>query len=147
MDSLQWFLLFTITSLLLEILISPGLFYFLSFSIGAAAAALSAYLGFAVIYQYLIFVGITAVSFLVLTVLIKRVSKDTLHKSNVYALQGKKGMVTQTIAPCQKGWVKIDGEVWSAASVDDSVIEAGEMVEVISSAGSHLKVKKIKGHC
>lgn len=147
MDNLILWLLFVIASLLVEIVISPGLFYFLSFSLGAVGAAIAAYCGLGMLYQILVFFGVSMLSLLVLTRFVKRVSKDTLHKSNVYALQGKKAVVTQTISNCQKGWVKIDGEFWSAASVDDQKIDAGEMVEIISSSGSHLKVKKVKGHC
>ncbi len=147
MDNTFIWLLVAAVSALIEIILSPGLFYFLSFSIGLFGAALGAYLGLGITNECMLFFGISVVSFLLLTWLVKRVSKDTLHKSNVYALQGKKGVVTETISSCKKGWIKIEGEIWSAASVDDSMIEKGEMVEVLGSAGSHLKVKKIKGHC
>ena len=148
MDSTVFWLSFFILSLLLEIVASPGLFYFLAFSCGAAAAALAALFNFGLSYEITLFLGVTVASFLLLTRFIKRISKDTLHKSNVYALQGKRAVVTETIASCQKGWVKVDGgEVWAAVGVDDSIIEKGSLVEVVSSAGSHLKVKKIKDYC
>ncbi len=147
MDNTFVWLLIAAVSALIEIVLSPGLFYFLSFSIGLFGAALGAYFGLGITTEFMLFFGISVVSFLLLTRLVKRVSKDTLHKSNVYALQGKKGVVTETISSCKKGWVKIEGEIWSAASVDEGMIEKGEMVEILGSAGSHLKVKKIKGHC
>ena len=98
-------------------------------------------------YQLLLFALGTVVSFVFLTFVVKRISKDTLHKSNVYALQGKKAVVTETITNCKRGWVDVEGELWSAVALHDETIEKGEMVEVVSSAGSHLKVKKIKAHC
>lgn len=77
----------------------------------------------------------------------KRISKDSMHQSNVYALQGKKAIVTETISSCKRGWVKVENELWAASPVGDELIHKGEMVEVVSNAGSHLKVKKIKGQC
>lgn len=147
MDNSFLWLLFFIISLLLEVIASPGLFFFLAFSLGALGAAYAAWIGYAFGYQAIAFLGLSAISFLLLNRFMKTISRDTLHKSNVYALQGKKGMVTETISGCKKGWIKVEGEIWSAASIDDSAIEKGEMAEVISSSGSHLKVKKIKSSC
>lgn len=147
MDTAYIWLLIAAISALIEIVLAPGLFYFLSFSFGLLAAAAASYLGWGTSYEFMLFFGISFLSFFVLRYFVKRISKDTLHKSNVYALQGKKALVTETITNCKKGWIKVEGELWAAAAMDDSMIEKGEMVEVVGSAGSHLKVKKIKGHC
>lgn len=140
-------LLFFILSLLSEVIASPGLFYFLAFSIGSLGAALAAFFNLSLLSQVIVFLGISTLSFFLLKVSLKHISRDTLHKTNIYALQGKKGLVTEMISGCAKGWVKIEGEQWAAVSVDESIIEKGAMIEVVGSAGSHLKVKKIKGHC
>jgi membrane protein implicated in regulation of membrane protease activity len=141
--SILW-ILFFVVSVLIEVFVSPGLFYFLPFSVGSGCAAIAAYAGYNALQQILYFIGTSAFSFIFLRSLIKRISKDTLHKSNVYALLGKKAVVVETIAPCKKGWVKVDGELWSAASLDESLIEKGTVVEVRGSEGSHLKVTKLK---
>ena len=52
-------------------------------------------------------------------------------------------MVIQTIDNLKAtGQVKIDGNVWTARSVDDSVIPTGETVEVLQISGVKLIVKK-----
>ena len=147
MNTTFLWLIFLIASLLIEILSSPGLFFFLAFSFGAGAAALASWYGVSIVFQCLVFLALSAVSFILLRSIMKRISKDTMHQSNVYALQGKKAIVTETISSCKRGWVKVENELWAAAPVDDELIHKGEMVEVISNAGSHLKVKKIKGQC
>lgn len=147
MNSYIVWLIFIIASVLIEILVSPGLFYFLALSLGAAGAAAAAWYNFDLLTQALIFVCGSVVAFVLLRQFIKQISKDTLHKSNVYALQGKKAVVTETISSCKKGWVKVEGELWAAVAINDAMIEKGALVEVVSSAGSHLKVKRIQGHC
>ncbi len=147
MDTVFFWLVIFIASLLAEVLLSPGLFYFLSFSLASGGAAGASYLGFGILHQFIIFFGTLMCALLFLSFVITRVSKDTLHKSNVYALIGKQAMVTETISSCAKGWVKVDGELWSAASLDGLLIEKGSLVEIVDAAGSHLKVRKIKGHC
>ena len=139
--------LFFLGSVLFEILISPGLFFFLSFSIGAAASLIATFFGVGIIYEFIIFFVVTGLAFAVLTKVVKKISRGTLHKTNIYALQGKQGVVTESISHCQKGWVKIDGELWAAFALENELIEKGEMVEVISMAGSHVKVRKSKGYC
>ena len=42
------------------------------------------------------------------------------------------------------GIVKLDGETWTAVSLDDTVIQPREIVEVVRIEGVKLVVKKIK---
>ena len=146
MTSLTWWFILLISCIALE-LSSPGLFFFLSFSLGAAAAALLSYFDTGMGLEFALFIAVSALSFLLLTRYVKQSSKDTLHSTNVYALTGKKGIVLETVSDCKKGWVKIEGETWAAAPLAAGIIEKGAFVEVVSTAGSHLIVKKIEGHC
>ena len=141
MNSLTWWLILFVVSVLLE-LSSPGLFFFVSFSLGAAAAAGVSLLDLGMGIEFTVFLLVSAISFVLLRQYVKGLSKDTLHKTNVYALLGKKGIITEQVSLFKKGWVKIDGELWAAAPLHEEIIEVGAQVEVVSSSGSHLIVKK-----
>ncbi len=142
MTSLTWWGLFFGLCIFLE-LSSPGYFFFLSFSVGALAAALVAWFNVATAVQGGVFLGVSALIFLMLRSYAARLAQEESVKTNVYALQGKKGVVLEQIAPFTRGWIKVDGEIWAAVPYDDSSIEKGALIEVVDSAGSHLKVKQI----
>ena len=60
------------------------------------------------------------------------------------SLIGKKGKVLSRTSPDDlKGKVKIGTDVWSAVS--DETLEEGTEVEVVSTEGVHITVKKIEG--
>lgn len=65
----------------------------------------------------------------------------TTKATNVDALIGKKGMVTKKITKDTVGQVKVEGEVWRAAS--DTDIDAGSTVVVESVSGVTLTVKPL----
>lgn len=65
----------------------------------------------------------------------------TTRATNVDALIGKKGMVTKKITKDVVGQVKVEGEVWRAAS--DTNIDAGSRVVVESVSGVTLTVKPL----
>ena len=146
MDSLTWWIILLIGCGILE-LSSPGMFFFFSFSIGAAAAAI-----FALAFtsnpttEFMVFLGVSLVAFFLLKRYIKSISKDTMYSTNVYALRGKKAIVVEPIIPFKKGWVSIDGQLWSALSIHEEIIEKGTLVEVVNSAGSHVVVRKTDIH-
>ena len=124
---------------------SPGLFFFLSFAFGALAATGTAWFEFTTVIQVTVFLGVSAVSFMVLRWYARRIGKEDVQ-TNVYALKGKKGVVLAKITPLERGWVKIDGETWAAAPVDNCSFEKDEIVEVVSISGAHVKVRKSTQH-
>lgn len=142
MTSLAWWGLFFGLCLLLE-LSSPGYFFFLSFSIGALAAAGVAWYDLALALQGGVFIGVSTLAFLLLRRYVARIEQKNAVKTNVYALQGKKGVVIDEISPLTRGWIKVEGELWAAMPCDESIIEKGAIVKVTGSAGSHLTVKKL----
>lgn len=66
------------------------------------------------------------------------------EKTNADSLIGKKAVVLQTITEWEKGQVKINGVVWTAASVDGAVIPAGDECIIEKIEGVTLIVKKIQ---
>lgn len=64
-------------------------------------------------------------------------------RTGVDALLGKRGVVLERIDPVSRqGRVKVEGEDWRGASVDDTPIEAGARVTVIQVDGTTLVVEK-----
>ena len=66
------------------------------------------------------------------------------EKTNADSLVGKKAVVLQTITEFEKGQVKINGVVWTAASIDGAVIPAGDECIIEKIEGVTLIVKKIE---
>lgn len=110
----------------------------------AVISGLSAYLGFGRYVQIIVFI----VSNLILFTFIRKIiysyfsngEKDV--KTNIDALQGKKGKVVKKIAPDEHGEVKVGGEIWYAVADDDSVIEVDSWVIVREVSGSKLIVNR-----
>lgn len=65
------------------------------------------------------------------------------EKTNADSLIGKKAVVLQTITEWEKGQVKINGAVWTAASVDGAVIPAGDECIIEKIEGVTLIVKEM----
>ena len=65
------------------------------------------------------------------------------EKTNADSLIGKKAVVLQTITEWEKGQVKINGVVWTAASVDGAVIPAGDECIIEKIEGVTLIVKEM----
>jgi len=131
--------------LLMEML-SPGLFFFTSFFCGALLSAVSTFFSFSFIIQGCVFfIGTIIALWLLRFYIVPLIGlKRHSERTNVYALIGKKGIVTQRITTIVPGLVKINGAVWVAKCFNVEVIEEGIMVEVIDVRGAHLMVKTIQ---
>ena len=124
----------------------PGLFFFLSFSLGALITGLVSLWFPSYVLQSLVFLIGSAVSFFILRYF---VSSRVLHAkkdehTNIYALIGKHGFVIKAIEQDRLGQVKVGSEVWSARSEDSSWIDTGAEIKVIAVRGAHLLVKRVK---
>ena len=64
------------------------------------------------------------------------------EKTNADSLIDKKAVVLQTITEFEKGQVKINGIVWTAASIDGAVIPAGDECIIEKIEGVTLIVKE-----
>src|SRR5579885_2629826 len=100
---------------------SPGLFYFLSFCIGASLSAIVSLYSDSTTLQSLVFLAGTIAALLVLKYGIK--SWKHHHKlpaTNIDALHGKQGIVLEKITLQHPGTVKVDGQIWSARALHDA---------------------------
>ena len=121
---------------------TPG-FLFLSFGLGAIITGLITLANIDLWLQLLIYIVVTFILFINLRKLSKKLIKEEIP-TNVNALIGKKGIVTNTIPDSDRGTVKIGGEFWSAVSSDDTKIKLDQKIEVTAIDGNKLIVKKLE---
>ncbi len=125
--------------LLLE-LSAPGLFFFISFSIGCIIASLFAFLGFSSTTQVVIAVTASILGFLILKKLFLQKNKSR-HKTNIDALVGRTAVVIKTIEPQKAGKVRVGGEKWTAASQKNIILQENTVVTIVKVKGNKLIVK------
>lgn len=138
-----FFWLVTAGLLLMVELGHPGLFYFLSFSLGAFGAAGMALAGCSFALQ----MGFLLIASTIACVMLRTwVSREQQHnyRSNVYALQGREGIVATAILHGGFGQVSVDGEIWRAQSHDGTALEKEVRVRVLEVRGTRVIVKKIE---
>ncbi|MGH8926466.1 MAG: NfeD family protein [Acidimicrobiia bacterium] len=118
-------------------------FFLLPFAIGAAAAAVLAWTGVAVVSQWLVFFGVSLVAFVYLRRFIAR--QDQISPPSVGANRwtNTRGVVLTAIEPlASTGIVRIGGEEWRATA--DQPIPAGTQVVVLEVSGSRLVVTPLE---
>lgn len=127
--------------------LSPGLFFFISFFIGALSAAAASLYDYSLLSQILIFFADSAISFILLCFWFKKNLYGIMprhgYKTNIFALQGKKAEVIEEIKPLHVGLIKVGGELWAAKCKDDYHYPVGAVVEVVDVVGCHCIVKLI----
>ncbi len=139
MSFLHWIILAVLCGVI-EIL-SLGL-WFLWLAISALFVALGAYFNFlaSMESQLLVFALLTSIFIIFTRPLVLKFFKSNERISNVSALIGQHGIVTQEITPLQYGQVKLNGEIWTAAAGKE--IEVGTRVVVTAIDGVKLIVQK-----
>ena len=121
---------------------TPG-FLFLSFGIGAILTGLAALIVPSIAFQILTFAVITLIVFLLSRKFSKKLISADYEETNVKALVGKTGKVTQQIPANEKGYVKIGGEEWAAVSKDNKEITKDARVMVNDIEGNKVIVTVI----
>ena len=112
--------------------------------IGAVAAAICSLFTDNIVIQSAVFVIVTTIMILFMKPLAKKLFKTKDVNMNNKALIDKNGVVTQEIYNLNsKGQVKVSGELWSAISENDEIIEKGSTVLVKDVKGVKLVVKKV----
>lgn len=101
------------------------------FSVGALVAMIAAALHAAVWLQIVLFVAVSGVLLAALWPFTRRFLKPKLAKTNVDAVVGQRGHVTETIDNIDAaGQVKLGGMYWTARSVSGQPIAKGTLVQV-----------------
>lgn len=138
---LLWFALAVIFAIIE--LIAVG-FFMIWFGVGALAAMLVSLLIDSLAIQFLVFIAVSVLLLFMTRKLASKVTEGTTIPTNVDAVIGKIGKVTEAIPALENpGMVKIAGEIWSAVSADLQPIEEGARVQVLQVKGVRLVVQKI----
>ncbi|HWD65607.1 MAG TPA: NfeD family protein [Solirubrobacteraceae bacterium] len=121
-----------------EVLTAGG-FFLAPFAVGGALAAGADAIGAGEVAAWLVFVLVSVFTLALVRPLVRtRLLSAAPTRTGAAALVGKKALVLEKIDNHHGvGCVKIDGEVWSARSLDDErEIEPGTRVEVIDIKGA-----------
>ncbi|HRY84595.1 MAG TPA: NfeD family protein [Candidatus Cloacimonadota bacterium] len=121
-------------------------FFFISLGIGAIFTALLALIPFmrnSIPLQIFSFAVISFIAFLFMRKLGRKVLRNPGAETNVNALIGQTGIVTKAIPAHGKGYVKIGGEEWSAATDDDYAIDLDAKVRILSIEGNKVIVRNV----
>ncbi len=117
-----------------------GTFYLLMLALGAAAAALSHYLGAPVLWQIIVAALFGVVGGAVLN--LRQKASNALLDSNLHLDIGKTVMVQEWDAQGQTQ-VKYRGAVWTALTLPHATAQAG-MHRIVEISGSRLVLEKIQ---
>lgn len=96
-----------------------------------------------ILWQILIFLVVSALFIIFLMPKVKRHLKNNRVKTNVEELEEKVGTVIIAVSPDQTGQIKVNGQIWTAAS-EGNTFEVGEKVTVTSIKGVKAIIEKIK---
>jgi len=138
-----WFWVWLVAAVVLSVaeIFTAG-FFMLPFGIGAAVAAVLAYFRLPLAWQWVAFIGVSALSFIVLRRFSDRMTHEPPQKVAGDRLIGKMGTVTELIDNHHNtGRVRVEREEWVADSEEDAIIERGARVEVTGVVGAHLVVR------
>lgn len=136
-------------------LIAAGVFFivematigFLSFwlGIGAILAMVTSFFIDNIIVQSIIFLISSTLLIIFTKPLVNKFIKIPKEvKTNAYSIIGKKGIVISKINNTDgSGQIKIDGEIWSAKSINDEEIEKNTEIEIIDIDGVKAVVKRL----
>jgi membrane protein implicated in regulation of membrane protease activity len=118
-------------------LLTPGLFFLGPVALAAVAAGVVAGVGGGVVFQLLVFIGVSLASLALLRPIARRhLRMPALTRTGAAALVGSKALVLQRV-DVNGGRVRIGGEEWSArAFFEEQVLEPGTRVEVAKIEGA-----------
>ncbi len=144
-DLETWRWLWTIFAVVMGIgeIFTAG-FFLLPFAIGAASAAILAWLGVNILAQWLVFFGVSVFAFAYLRKYIGRQDEGEQPRVGANRWVGQEGIVLETIDPATgRGMVRVLNEEWRATS--PGRIDGGATVAVTAVQGTRLVVEKIEG--
>lgn len=113
------------------------------FTIGGICALIAHFLGASQVIQIAIFIIVSIIFIIITRPLAKKYLRANIVSTNYDRVIGQHGLVLKRIDADTRGEVKVLSTQWSACSVDNSTLEAGDYCEILAVEGAHLVVKKI----
>lgn len=112
------------------------------FVIGAVAALVSSLVGAEFYVQIIVFIAVSVLMLLITRPLVKKLIVKS-ESTNADRCIGKTATVTEDIDNINAtGQVKVDGQIWTARSINSSIIKKGTNVTVEKIDGVKLIVKE-----
>ena len=116
-------------------------FFSIWFSVGALAAIVASLFEAPAWAQITIFAGVTVISLIATRPLVSRMQRAKTEPTNADRCLNQHAVVLEEIDNVRgSGLIKVGGQTWSARSVDDNVIPAGESVQTVSIQGAKMFV-------
>jgi membrane protein implicated in regulation of membrane protease activity len=144
MDGVEiWFWVWVLLAAFLMIaeIFTAG-FFLLPFGIGALAAALLEFLGVSVGWQWVAFIGVSALMLVVLRRYADRLTHEPPIRTGADRLVGKSGIVIQELVRDKPGgMVRIEREEWRADAPGHLPLPVGTRVVVERIDGTYLIVR------
>lgn len=125
---------------------SAGTFFLLPFAVGAALATLLAFLGVALLWQWLVFLVVSAVLVGALRPLARRLAQSHPAEGiGAKRLIGQQGTVLTEIPEGTNdlGLVRIEREEWRAESLDGIAVATGTPVRIVDQRGTRVVVSPV----
>ncbi|MDR1319655.1 MAG: NfeD family protein [Treponema sp.] len=113
------------------------------FALAALVMVFLSLLPIPLVFQILIFLGISALFLVFTRPLAVKKFKMGKEKTNVDGLIGRHALVVKAIGEFEKGEVKISGQIWSALSEDNSEIREGTKCEIVRIEGVRAVVRPV----
>lgn len=139
----QYWLIVAGIFLIAEIITTGFLVFWLG--IGALIAMCISFFIDNLIIQMIIFLVSSVILIFTTKPFVKKfLNNDKKIETNAYSIIGKKALVIKDIDNIEgKGQIKVDGEIWSAESANDSNLEKGTEVKIIKIDGVKTIVEPI----
>ena len=141
MEIVRWVWLGIAVFFFLAELFTAG-FVLAAFGVGAAAAALVAFVGLDLPWQLVTFIGVSAAAVLLSRRFADRVTGQQAQGVGIDRVLHKRAVVLEAIDPVTAtGRVRVEREEWRADSITGQTIPSGTVVEVTGVVGTRLQVK------
>lgn len=125
-------------------IITVGFFIFW-LGVGALLAMLVSFITNSVIIQVATFTISSSIFLFFTKPLAKKLAKADTAVTNSFSLLNKTGIVTIDINVLEgTGQVKVNGEIWSAKTDDNTIILKGSQIKVLKIDGVKLVVEQVK---
>lgn len=140
MDGIFWLIVIVVMAIIEIITLGLTTIWFAG---GALIAFIASLLGVNLLVQSILFVVISVILLAVTRPLAVEFFNTNRIKTNAESLIGKTAVVLQEIDNLRaKGMVSVDGQEWSARSVQDKIIPDETQVEIVEISGVKLLVKE-----
>ncbi|MGL6105186.1 NfeD family protein [Romboutsia sp.] len=114
------------------------------FSIGAVIVMFLSSFIKNIFIQIIIFAVISTAMLIIATKKFVKEDKNYKYDTNLQAIINKRAIVKETIQKNKTGIVVLEGEEWTAVSINEEYIEKDEVVNIIKIEGVKLVVEKSK---